>query len=157
MLRSSKASAGNRCFGKKFSSWLYDNPAFAGFQVVNLQFVVIHKGGVCILLDFDRLNELLKSKGVKKSFLADQLGKNRSIFSDWEAGKSQPKPEYITIIATLLGTTPAYLTGESDDSGLPPEPPEKQKKLLAEANSLSDAELEKALEYIQFLKSQRKG
>ena len=49
------------------------------------------------------------------------------------------------------------LTGESDDSGLPPEPPEKQKKLLAEANSLSDAELEKALEYIQFLKSQRKG
>ena len=69
------------------------------------------------MLDFDRLNELLKSKGVKKSFLADQLGKNRSIFCDWEAGKSQPKPEYITIIATLLGTTPAYLTGESDDSG----------------------------------------
>ena len=69
------------------------------------------------MLDFDRLNELLKSKGVKKSFLADQLGKNRSIFSDWEAGKSQPKPEYITIIATLLGTTPAYLTGESDDPG----------------------------------------
>ena len=108
------------------------------------------------MLDFDRLNQLLKSKGVKKSFLADQLGKNRSIFSDWEAGKSQPKPEYITIIATLLGTTPAYLTGESDDPGHAPEPPEKQKKLLTEASSLSDAELEKALEYIQFLKSQRK-
>ena len=61
-----------------------------------------------------------------------------------------------SIFVKLLDTTPEYLTGESDDPGHAPEPPEKQKKLLAEASSLSDAELEKALEYIQFLKSQRK-
>jgi len=107
------------------------------------------------LLDFDRLNELLKSKGVKKSFLADQLGKNRSIFSDWEAGKSQPKPEYITIIATLLGTTPAYLTGESDDPGHAPEPTPAQRQLLSLAETLTNEELQKTLEYAAFLKSQR--
>jgi transcriptional regulator with XRE-family HTH domain len=109
------------------------------------------------LLDFVRLNTLIKERGVTKSYLASKLNRNRVIFSDWARGKSAPSKEALRIIAYALDTTPEYLTGESDDPGHAPEPPEKQKKLLAEANSLSDAELEKALEYIQFLKSQRKG
>lgn len=108
------------------------------------------------MFDFNRFNDLAKRRGITKLYIATQIGRHQSIFNDWSKGKSVPKPEHLRQVATLLDTTPAYLTGESDDPGHAPEPPEKQKKLLAEANSLSDAELEKALEYIQFLKSQRK-
>ncbi|WP_419075882.1 helix-turn-helix domain-containing protein [Ruthenibacterium lactatiformans] len=108
------------------------------------------------MFDFTRFNDLAKRKGITKLYIATQIGRHQSIFNDWSKGKSVPKPEHLRQVATLLDTTPEYLTGESDDSGLLPEPPEKQKKLLTEASSLSDAELEKALEYIQFLKSQRK-
>ncbi|WP_417129045.1 helix-turn-helix domain-containing protein [Ruthenibacterium lactatiformans] len=108
------------------------------------------------MFSFDRFDALIKEQGISKAFLAEKIGRHKTIFYDWQKGNSAPKKEYLDIIADILGTTPAYLTGESDDPGHAPEPPEKQKKLLAEASSLSDAELEKALEYIQFLKSQRK-
>lgn len=102
-----------------------------------------------------RILDLMEAYGTTNAFVARLIGKDRTTVSMWKAGKASPTSKDISIIAQHYGVSSAYLTGESDDSGLPPEPPEKQKKLLAEANSLSDAELEKALEYIQFLKSQR--
>ena len=99
----------------------------------------------------------MKERGIKQGFIADLIGSYSTVVTDWKRGRSAPSQKDLEVLADFFNTPLNYLTGESDDPGHAPEPPEKQKKLLAEANSLSDAELEKALEYIQFLKSQRKG
>ena len=104
-----------------------------------------------------RILSLLKESGIKQGFIADLIGSYSTVVTDWKRGRSAPSQKDLEVLADFFNTPLNYLTGESDDPGHAPEPPEKQKKLLAEANSLSDAELEKALEYIQFLKSQRKG
>ena len=79
------------------------------------------------MFDFTRFNDLAKRKGITKLYIATQIGRHQSIFNDWSKGKSVPKPEHLRQVATLLDTTPEYLTGESDDPGHAPEPPEKQK------------------------------
>lgn len=107
------------------------------------------------MLDFVRLNTLIKERGVTKSYLASKLNRNRVIFSDWARGKSAPSKEALRIIAYALDTTPEYLTGESDDPGHAPEPTPAQRQLLSLAETLTDEELQKTLEYAAFLKSQR--
>ena len=103
-----------------------------------------------------RILSLMKERGIKQGFIADLIGSYSTVVTDWKRGRSAPSQKDLEVLANFFNTPLNYLTGESDDPGHAPEPPEKQKRLLAEANSLSDAELEKALEYIQFLKSQRK-
>jgi DNA-binding helix-turn-helix protein len=107
------------------------------------------------LLDFVRLNTLIKERGVTKSYLASKLNRNRVIFSDWARGKSAPSKEALRIIAYALDTTPEYLTGESDDPGHAPEPTPAQRQLLSLAETLTNEELQKTLEYAAFLKGQR--
>jgi len=101
------------------------------------------------------LNTLIKERGVTKSYLASKLNRNRVIFSDWARGKSAPSKEALRIIAYALDTTPEYLTGESDDPGHAPEPTPAQRQLLSLAETLTNEELQKTLEYAAFLKGQR--
>ena len=66
------------------------------------------------MLDFDRLKILLRETGVTKSSIAEKMRRNRSIFNDWEKGKSNPSEDQLEVVAQALGTTVAYLCGESD-------------------------------------------
>ena len=61
-----------------------------------------------------RMNALFCETGVKKIFVADKLNRNRAIFNDWEKGKSVPSDAQLEIVAEALGTTAAYLRGETD-------------------------------------------
>lgn len=72
------------------------------------------------MLDFDKLNRLFKETGVTKSSIANKLNRNRSIFNDWEKGKSVPSDAQLEIVAQALGTTTAYLRGETDIKERPP-------------------------------------
>ena len=83
------------------------------------------------------------------------MNRNRVIFSDWARGKSAPSKEALRIIAYALDTTPEYLTGESDDPGHAPEPTPAQRQFLSLAETLTNEELQKTLEYAAFLKGQR--
>lgn len=67
------------------------------------------------MFSFTRFEELLREKGVKKTFLAEKLHRTSTIFQDWKAGKSRPSYEQVQIVAEALGTTPEYLTGETDE------------------------------------------
>lgn len=107
------------------------------------------------MFSFDRFDALIKEQGISKAFLAEKIGRHKTIFYDWQKGNSAPKKEYLDIIADILGTTPAYLTGESDDPGHAPEPTPAQCQLLSLAETLTNEELQKTLEYAAFLKSQR--
>lgn len=78
-----------------------------------------NKERVC---NIDRMNALIKSKGIKKSYICEQLGLQRSYLSHVESGLSSISEERLEKIAEILGTTVAYLCDETDD----PEPPENE-------------------------------
>lgn len=67
------------------------------------------------MFDFAKFEELRKEKGITQTYLAGKLGRKSSIFSAWSKGKSKPNYEQLTIVARELGTTPEYLTGETDE------------------------------------------
>ncbi len=67
------------------------------------------------MFDFNRFETLRKEKGITKKHIADALHRTPSICQDWKYGKSVPSQEQLEIVAQLLSTTPAYLTGESSE------------------------------------------
>ena len=75
----------------------------------------MHKNGVSNLFLYDRFETLLKSRGVTKAFIARSLGRSATLCQDWKQQKSQPSEEQLIEVARLLGTTPAYLRGETDE------------------------------------------
>lgn len=62
----------------------------------------------------ERLAELRKSAGISQAELARRVGIGQSSANRLEAGGTR-NPRQIIEIARVLGTTPEYLTGESDD------------------------------------------
>lgn len=70
------------------------------------------------MFNFDRFRDLCKQRGMTQSALYEAVGKSRFYSSDLKKLKTVPA-EYIAVWAEKLHTTPAYLTGQTDD----PEPP----------------------------------
>ena len=73
------------------------------------------KLGAGYLFIFTRFEEIRAEKGITKTFLAEKLKRKPTIFQDWKYGKSTPNVTQLRIIARELGTTPEYLTGETDE------------------------------------------
>ena len=64
---------------------------------------------------YERFEALRVSKGITKRFIARELGRSPSLCQDWKLRKSQPSDEQLQVVARILGTTPAYLRGETED------------------------------------------
>lgn len=75
----------------------------------------LHINGVIFLFDYNRFEQLRSAKGITKKFIAQALGRSSTICQDWKQQKSQPNPEQLHRVAEILDTTPAYLSGETDD------------------------------------------
>lgn len=54
--------------------------------------------------------KLRDEKGVKDAVVARETGINKSTFSDWKSGRSQPKGEKMQKIADYFGVSVDYLT-----------------------------------------------
>ena len=67
------------------------------------------------MVDFDRLEGLIKGQGRTKAFLCDKAGKRRNYITDARAGNRSITDEALAIFARELGNTVAYLSGESDE------------------------------------------
>lgn len=80
------------------------------------EIVHLHKKVVSALVDFDRLEALIKKQGKKKSHLCKLAGHSRGYISDAKAGNGSISDEALKVFAQELGTTVAYLTGETDDN-----------------------------------------
>ena len=80
-----------------------------------LRFVNLHINGVILLFDYNRFEQLRSAKGITKKFIAQSLGRSSTICQDWKQQKSQPNPEQLRRVAEILDTTPAYLSGETED------------------------------------------
>ena len=63
----------------------------------------------------DRIKALAKDKGIKIGFICSQIGEVQNYIAEVKTGKRKMKPEKLEIIAEILGTTPEYLRGETDD------------------------------------------
>ncbi len=67
------------------------------------------------MLNYDRFEQLRASRGITKKFISGMLGRSPTLCQDWKQQKSQPSAQQLKKVAEILGTTPAYLTGETDD------------------------------------------
>lgn len=72
------------------------------------------------MFDYDRFEQLRRSKGITKKFIAQSLGRSATLCQDWKQHKSQPSQVQLQQVADILGTTPAYLMGESDEPSTAP-------------------------------------
>lgn len=62
----------------------------------------------------ERLKKL-REKRYSQEQLADLLHVHNNTISKWENGNQEPRTKRVTQLAQILGTTAAYLLGETDD------------------------------------------
>ena len=70
---------------------------------------------------YDRMNALAQEKGIKKAHICRKLGKPVYYLRDVERNRSDIQGESLQIMADILGTTPEYLSGKTDEKE-PPAP-----------------------------------
>ena len=87
------------------------------------------------MFQYERFEQLRLSRGITKTFIAQSLGRSATLCQDWKQQKSQPNEQQMREVARILGTTPAYLRGETDD----PEPA-RDEEMEALLNSLRERE-----------------
>ena len=63
----------------------------------------------------ERINSVMKEKGIKPAELARRTGIDRSSISHYLSGDYSPKIDKIEKIADAIGVTVSYLVGFSDD------------------------------------------
>lgn len=70
-----------------------------------------------------RIKNLMKSRGLNQKEFAAKMRVTPTTVTDWKTGKSKSYQRIILLrdIADILGTTPEYLLGESDEKS-PPTP-----------------------------------
>lgn len=66
-----------------------------------------------------RLRKLRRSRGWRQRELAAQSGLGASTIAQYETGEAEPTLKSLRRLAKALGTTVAYLAGETDDSAPP--------------------------------------
>ena len=67
------------------------------------------------MFDYERFEALRVSRGITKRFIAQSLGRSSTLVQDWKLQKSQPNGAQLAEVARILGTTPEYLRGETDE------------------------------------------
>jgi transcriptional regulator with XRE-family HTH domain len=110
------------------------------------------------MFDFNRFEELRKEKGVTKKFIAQQLGRTETIVQDWKKGKSSPNESQLSVVALILGTTPAYLTGESNEKApaVIGEGSERDKEIMKLLSEISDETKASLIPLLEQLKDREK-
>lgn len=82
------------------------------------------------MLNYDRLNDLIKKSGIKKAAICERLGRNYYYLRDAQKTNANIPDKDLTIIASMLNTTPEYLRDETDDPA-----PEQKEKTAVEIDS----------------------
>ena len=68
-----------------------------------------------------RLREARKSAKLTQKKLADKINAKHNSISDWENNKNKPDPDTIELICGVLGISPNYLLGNTEESISPSE------------------------------------
>jgi len=93
---------------------------------------------VNVLFLYDRFEALRVSRGITKTFIAQSLGRTPTLCQDWKQQKSQPNDAQLREVARILGTTTAYLRGETDDPAIDPTRDEELELILTHLRERED-------------------
>ena len=91
-----------------------------------------------VLFLYDRFEALRVSRGITKTFIAQSLGRTPTLCQDWKQQKSQPNDAQLREVARILGTTTAYLRGETDDPAIDPTRDEELELILTHLRERED-------------------
>lgn len=126
---------------------------------------------------FDNIFEIMKDRGLTAYRVSKDTGISQASIADWRKGRSKPKIDKLKILAEYFGVSLASLTGESneiDDTQqiqaqngyyVDKETAEyaemlrtrpNARLLFSAAKDISKEDMQKAVEYIEFLKSKNK-
>lgn len=126
---------------------------------------------------YERFNKILQEKGITAYKVAKDTGVSRSTLAAWKKKEYTPKLDKLQKLANYLGVSIQYLTGESneiDDTQQMQAPNgyyvDKEtaeyaemlrtrpnaRLLFSAAKDISKEDMQKAVEYIEFLKSKNK-
>ena len=93
------------------------------------------------MLNYDRLNDLIKKSGIKKAAICERLGRNYYYLRDAQKTNANISDKDLAIIASILHTTPEYLRDETDDPAPADDKKEKPGARSAEPESPLDNQL----------------
>lgn len=78
---------------------------------------ILHYGVMCMTTG-DRIKAARKRAGLTQKELGERVGRSFQAIAQWENNLRNPKYETLELLATALGTTPAYLQGTPDDTAI---------------------------------------
>ena len=126
---------------------------------------------------YDRIVEIMKEKELTAYRVSKDTGISQASLADWRKGRSKPKIDKLQKLSEYFGVSISYLTGESDEIDntqqmqapngyyLDKETAEyaemlrtrpNARLLFSAAKDISKEDMQKAVEYIEFLKSKNK-
>lgn len=126
---------------------------------------------------YDRIFEIMKEKELTAYRVSKDTGISQASLADWRKGRSKPKIDKLQKLSEYFGVSISYLTGESneiDDTQQMQAPNgyyvDKEtaeyaemlrtrpgaRLLFSAAKDISKEDMQKAVEYIEFLKSKSK-
>lgn len=126
---------------------------------------------------YEKFNKLLQEKGLTAYKVAKDTGVSRTTLAAWKKNEYTPKLDKLQKLANYLGVSVSYLTGESNEIGdtqqmqapngyyVDKETAEYAEMLrtrpgarllFSAAKDISKEDMQKAVEYIEFLKSKNK-
>lgn len=126
---------------------------------------------------YDRIFEIMKEKELTAYRVSKDTGISQASLADWRKGRSKPKIDKLQKLSEYFGVSIQYLTGKSDqiDDTQQMQAPngyyvDKEtaeyaemlrtrpgaRLLFSAAKDISKDDLQKAVEYIEFLKSKNK-
>lgn len=71
-------------------------------------------------MNYKRLEQLQKERGITASFLSTAVGKSRYYVNSCRRDGIEPSASVVEKWAEILGTTVEYLTDQTDDPAVPP-------------------------------------
>lgn len=126
---------------------------------------------------YDRIFDIMKEKELTAYRVSKDTGISQASLADWRKGRSKPKIDKLQKLSEYFGVSISYLTGESDeiDDTQQIQAPngyyvDKEtaeyaemlrtrpgaRLLFSAAKDISKEDMQKAVEYIEFLKSKNK-
>lgn len=126
---------------------------------------------------YDRIFEIMKEKELTAYRVSKDTGISQASLADWRKGRSKPKIDKLQKLSEYFGVSIQYLTGENneiDDTQQMQAPNgyyvDKEtaeyaemlrtrpnaRLLFSAAKDISKEDMQKAVEYIEFLKSKNK-
>lgn len=126
---------------------------------------------------YDRIFEIMKEKELTAYRVSKDTGISQASLADWRKGRSKPKIDKLQKLSEYFGVSISYLTGESnkiDDTQQMQAPNgyyvDKEtaeyaemlrtrpgaRRLFSAVKDISREDLQKAVEYIEFLKNRSK-